>query len=75
MAHNKARPPMRPDIRVMIRNAQGKYLAQDDHGLFFTHDRSAAMMFSYQADNVEAQLAVLEEELGSGHRLAVRGVP
>ena len=32
-----------PDFRVMIRNAQGHYLARDDHGLFFTNDRAAAM--------------------------------
>ena len=31
-----------PDIRVVIRNTQGKYLAQDAYGLFFTEDRSAA---------------------------------
>lgn len=53
--------PIAPDIRVMIRNAQGKYLAQDDYGLFFTADRFAAMVFSYRADNVADQLALLQK--------------
>ena len=58
---------------MVIRNAQGKYLAQDDYGLFFTHDRSAAMVFSYGADNVAEQLAVLAEKHGVA--LAAEPVP
>jgi hypothetical protein len=68
-----AAAPFAPDIRVMIRNAQGKYLAQDDHGLFFTQDRSVALVFSYLADDVAAQLSALEA--AQGVALAAEPVP
>ena len=47
------------DIKVFIRNARGKYLAQDDHGVFFTEDRSAALVFSYLSDSVPEQIATI----------------
>ena len=53
-----------PDFRVMIRNAQGHYLARDDHGLFFTNDRAAAMVFDYLADRVAPQLEELQKTRG-----------
>jgi len=62
-----------PDIRVMIRNAQGNYLAQDDYGLFFTNNRSVAMVFNYRADCVAQQLAELQRARGIS--LAVEPVP
>ena len=57
----------------MIRNAQGKYLAQDDFGVFFTSDRSAAMVFNYLADGVAAQLEMLQK--AHGVALAAEPVP
>ncbi len=62
-----------PDIRVMVRNAQGKYLSQDDYGLFFTEERSAAMVFNYQADCVADQLTMLQKTHGIA--LAAEPVP
>ncbi len=62
-----------PDFRVMIRNAQGHYLARDDHGLFFTNDRAAAMVFDYLADRVAPQLEELQKTRGIA--LAVEPVP
>ena len=53
-----------PDIKVFIRNAQGKYLAQDAHGLFFTDDRSAAIVLNYEADEVPKQLAAIQKTQG-----------
>jgi hypothetical protein len=53
-----------PDIKVVLRNSQGRYLARDDNGLFFTSDRSAAMMFGYQSDCVAEQLEILRQSEG-----------
>ena len=53
-----------PDIKVFIRDARGKYLAQDANGLFFSEDRSAAMVFNYRGDAVVEQLEVLGETHG-----------
>jgi hypothetical protein len=52
------------DIRVMIRNVQGKYLAQDANGLFFTEDRSAAIVLNYEFDQVAEQLKTLGQKHG-----------
>ena len=41
MPRRSDKPIEPPDIKVFIRNAQGKYLAQDANGLFFAEDRSA----------------------------------
>jgi hypothetical protein len=62
-----------PDIKVFIRNAQGKYLAQDANGLFFTDDRSAAIILDYDADEVPKQLAVIQR--AQGVSLAADPVP
>jgi hypothetical protein len=53
-----------PDIKVFIRNALGKYLAQDANGLFLTEDRSAALIFNYRADRVPEQLEMIQETHG-----------
>jgi hypothetical protein len=56
--------PSGPDIKVVIRNALGKYLAQDDNGLFFTSNRADAIILNYRADQVEKQLAIIREQQG-----------
>ena len=73
MGAHKQNPSETPDIRVMIRNAQGNYLAQDDYGLFFTNNRSAAMVFHYRSDCVADQLEELQETQGIA--LAAEPVP
>ncbi len=73
MSRKSDRPNEPPDIKVFIRNASGKYLAQDDNGLFFTDDRSAALVFDYRGDSVPEQL---EKILGiHGMALAADPVP
>jgi hypothetical protein len=62
-----------PDIKVFIRNPQGKYLAQDANGLFFTDDRSVAIVLNYEADEVPKQLAAIEK--AQGVSLAADPVP
>jgi hypothetical protein len=62
-----------PDIKVFIRNAQGKYLAQDANGLFFTDDRSVAIVLNYEADGVPKQLAAIQK--AQGVSLAADPVP
>jgi len=52
------------DIKVFIKNAQGKYLAEDDHGLFFSADRKGALILNYRADQVEAQLESIQKAHG-----------
>jgi hypothetical protein len=73
MAHGRHKPGEAPDIRVVVRNAQGKYLAQDDYGVFFTDSRSSAMVFSYRSDCVADQLAMLQK--AHGVVLAAEPVP
>ena len=53
-----------PDFKVFIRNARGKYLAQDANGLFFTEDRSAAIVLNYEADEVPKQLETIRKTHG-----------
>ena len=60
-ATNRIEPP---DLKVFIRDARGKYLAQDANGLFFSEDRSVAMVFNYRGDSVAEQLEVLGETHG-----------
>jgi hypothetical protein len=68
---NKASEP--PDIKVFVRDTRGRYLAQDANGLFFSEDRSAAMVFNYQGDAVVEQLEKLAETQGIA--LAAEPVP
>jgi hypothetical protein len=53
-----------PDIKVFIRSPQGKYLAQDANGLFFTDERSAAVILNYRGDRVLEQLETLQRSHG-----------
>jgi hypothetical protein len=53
-----------PDIKVFIRNAVGKYLAQDANGLFFTDDRSVAIVLNYEGDQVPKQLETIRQTQG-----------
>ena len=73
MARDSQRPLEVPDIRVKIRNVHGKYLAQDDHGLYFTEERTVGMVFNYRSDCVADQLRMLQEVHGIA--LAAEPVP
>jgi hypothetical protein len=53
-----------PEIKVFIRDAHGKYLAQDANGLFFTEDRSVAIVLNFQGDRVLQQLEAIREAHG-----------
>ncbi len=64
MPRKSPRPNAPPDIKVFIRNAGGKYLSRDMNGLFFTEDRSAALIFDYQADAVPDQLELIAKTRG-----------
>ena len=60
MSQKIDRPAPPPDIKVFIRNPSGKYLTQDDNGMFFTDDRAVAMVFDYQGDSVTQQLETIQ---------------
>ena len=64
MPRRSDKPIEPPDIKVFIRNAQGKYLAQDANGLFLTEDRSAAMVFNYRSDRIPEQLQIIQKTRG-----------
>jgi len=53
-----------PDVRVHIRNREGKYLAGREDGLYFTEDRATALVLSYEADQVAAQLENIQRTQG-----------
>lgn len=53
-----------PDIKVFIRNPQGHYLARDPNGLFFSNDRSRALVFNYCSDAVPEQLEQIRQTRG-----------
>ena len=53
-----------PDVRVHILNPQGKYLAGDGDDLYFTDQRSEAIVLSYEADRVAEQLESLRRTQG-----------
>ena len=57
-------PKNLPDVRVHILNREGKYLAGDDDGLYFTDNRAAAIVLSYEADKVAEQLADIRRTEG-----------
>ena len=71
MLRNSNKPKEPPDIKVFVRNARGKYLAQDANGLFFTEDRSAAIVLNYRADSVPEQL----EMIGKTHGIELAADP
>ncbi len=62
-AHSEKTNPL-PDIKVFIRNTQGKYLAQDGTGLFFTDDRASAIILGYKSDRVPEQLEAIQRTQG-----------
>ena len=64
MPRKSDKPNERPDIKVFVRNARGKYLAQDANGLFLTEGRSAAMVFNYRSDRVPEQLEMIQKTHG-----------
>jgi hypothetical protein len=64
MSRKSDKPSEPPDIKVFIRDARGKYLAQDANGLFFTEDRSAAVVYNYRADGVPEQLETIQRVHG-----------
>jgi hypothetical protein len=64
MPRKSDKPSAPPDIKVFIRNARGKYLAQDANGLFLTEDRSAAMVFNYRSDRIPEQLQIIQKTRG-----------
>jgi formylmethanofuran dehydrogenase subunit E len=49
------------DFKVILRNAQGKFLAEDDNGFYFTTERRAAKVLNYLADHVAEQLHDLRQ--------------
>ena len=71
MPRTSDRPNEPPDIKVFIRTARGKYLAEDANGLFFTENRSAALILNYRADRVVEQL----ELIGKTHGIALAADP
>jgi hypothetical protein len=71
MPRTSDKPSEPPDIKVFIRTVRGKYLAEDANGLFFTENRSAAMILNYRADRVLEQL----EMLGKTHGIALAADP
>jgi hypothetical protein len=64
MPRKSDKPNEPPDIKVFIRDARGKYLAQDANGLFFTEDRSVAIVYNYRADEVPEQLETIQRVHG-----------
>lgn len=61
-----SRPSQTPaspvDFKVNLRNNQGQYLAQDEHGLYFCDQRQRALLLSFYADDVETQLELLRQK-------------
>ena len=64
MPGHSDKPSEAADFKVFLCNARGMYLAQDDNGLFFSNDRSAAIVLNYKSDNVAAQLDSLRATHG-----------
>src|SRR4029077_7450984 len=53
-----------PDLRVFLRDAHGKYVAADAHGVFFTEDRQAAIVLNYRSDHVPEQIEAIRKNQG-----------
>jgi len=60
-----------PDIKVLILNAKGQYLAGDRTHWFFTEDRAAAVVLHRRADHVLEQL----EQLRKSEGVVLKAVP
>jgi hypothetical protein len=57
-------PEMKNRLKVVLRNAEGKYLTGDRGAWTFTGDRAAARVFDYLADHIDEQLGILEKDHG-----------
>jgi hypothetical protein len=57
-------PDMKSRVKVVLRNAEGKYLTGDRNSWAFTGDRAAARVFDYLADHIDEQLGALEKDQG-----------
>jgi hypothetical protein len=55
---------MRDQVKVVLRNTEGKYLTGDRGSWTFTNDRTAARVFDYVSDRIEEQLGTMEREFG-----------
>ena len=64
MPAESAKPNAGSDIKVFLCNGRGMYLAQDANGLFFSNDRSAAVVLNYKSDRVAEQLEALRASHG-----------
>ncbi|HWQ92696.1 MAG TPA: hypothetical protein VN673_13560 [Clostridia bacterium] len=53
-----------PEIKVVIRNAEGKYLAGSVSEWFFTDHRESALVFDFHHDRVQEQLEMLRHTHG-----------
>ncbi len=53
-----------PDIKVFIHNTAGQYLAGGATELFFTNDRSLALVLDYRSDRVPEQLELIRRTHG-----------
>src|SRR5271169_6697629 len=51
-------------IRVIIRNPEGHYLARGPKGWEFSRERSRAIVFDYEADNIANYLEVIRKARG-----------
>jgi hypothetical protein len=71
MPDESAKPNEGSDIKVFLCNGRGMYLAQDANGLFFSNDRSVAVVLNYKSDRVEEQL----EALRATHGIVLRADP
>jgi hypothetical protein len=59
------------DIKVMLCNAKGNYLAGDPKKWGFVQDRARAIVFDYFGDQIAEQI----ERIESKHGLTLRAVP
>lgn len=59
------------DLKVRIRDAEGRYLAGDALHYWFAPDSARAIVFDYVADDVEARLALIARTQG----MVLKAVP
>jgi hypothetical protein len=71
MPLSSKQPANVPDLRVVIRNHEGKYLAGATGRSFFTDERSSAAVFLYVGDRVHEQLEAIRKTQG----LSLEAVP
>jgi hypothetical protein len=64
MPKDQNQPESQPEIKVVIQNPEGKYLAGNAANWFFTDNRSSALIFDYHADRVQEQLDVILQQRG-----------